>query len=536
MMTGPAQVPGPTVAPSAWASVRLIQGASKANQWQIDSSTTRAQLTVGADKACDWSVAAERVAPIQFELFWDGRRLWIADTHEAGGATVDGARLSSWQPINGRVRIEFGAAVMLAECSVPAVSVPGESIDMDPTARPGQLGGAGGVRSVPPGADDDERTTLHVRSDSPMPMPMPMHVPAASGKPHPQGDNRVPLHAAPTTISEMPEGMQPYGGPPPMPPGSGMQPPAILQAKKPVMAVPTIIAEPGRMPPGLQMPGPAGAMPPAARPGPGMGMGMGMSTPDPARPAMMHPGMGMPTPDPAGQAMMRPPMPPMPGAPMMTPTGRPAWMDRLGLPKTSIPPRTWGLVILTVAALMIVMFMGSDDERPKRKAVKQKTTAAATQPTQPQPGATQPTQPQPGATQPTQPQPGATQPQPGKTAETPAKSPEPEGKGKTATAETPDKPTPDKPTPDKPTPDKPTPDKPTLDKPVEDPAGLATASQGADLLLAGRQREALAVYDELARRHPDQPGYAAIVKILKRRLVERCKDKQPGESPCPPAN
>ena len=50
-----------------------------------------------------------------------------------------------------------------------------------------------------------------------------------------------------------------------------------------------------------------------------------------------------------------------------------------------------------------------------------------------------------------------------------------------------------------------------------------------------RQREALAVYDELARRHPEQPGYAAIVKILKRRLVERCKDKQPGESPCPPA-
>ena len=68
-MTGPSQVPGPTVAPSAWASVRLIQGASKANQWQIDSSTNRAQLTVGADKACDWPVAAGGVAAIHFELF-----------------------------------------------------------------------------------------------------------------------------------------------------------------------------------------------------------------------------------------------------------------------------------------------------------------------------------------------------------------------------------------------------------------------------------------------------------------------------------
>ncbi len=539
MMTGPAQVPGPTVAPSAWASVRLIQGASKANQWQIDSSTTRAQLTVGADKACDWPVAAEQVAAIHFELFWDGRRLWIADTHEAGGVTVDGGRLTTWQPINGRVRIEFGTAVMLAECSVPAVSVPGESIDLDPTARPGQLPGAPGARSVP---GDDERTTLHVRSDSPMPpMPMPMQVPA--GKPHPQSDDRVPLHAAPTTISEMPEGMQPYGGPPPMPAGSGMQPPAILQAKKPVMPVPTIIAEPGRMPPGLQMPGPGGVAP--ARAG-----GMGMPTPDPGRP--MHPGMGMgmPTPDPAGQAMMRPPMPMMPGAPMMTPTGRPAWMDRLGLPKTSIPPRTWGLVILTVAALMIVMFMGGGNDQPKRKSVaKPKATATATQPgatqpgaTQPQPGATQPqpgaTQPQPGATEPqpgaTQPQPGATQPQPGatqpppggegegkgKTAETPTKPGEGEGKSKTAAAGTPGKPTAEAPP----------------DAATEDVAGQATASQGVDLLFAGRQREALAVYDELARNHPDQPGYAAIVKILKRRLVERCKDKQPGESPCPPAN
>ena len=529
MMTGPAQVPGPTVAPSAWASIRLIQGASKANQWQIDSSTTRAQLTVGADKACDWPVAAERVAAVHFELFWDGRRLWIADTHEAGGVTVDGGRLTAWQPIIGRARIEFGGAVMVAECSVPAVSIPGEeAIDLEPTRRPGQQG-AQGARAAAPG-DDDERTTLHVRPDSQ----------GAAGKGHGPGDDRVPLHAAPTTISEMPEGMhQPYGGPPAMPPGSGMSPPAILQAKKPVMAVPTIIAEPGRMPPGmLQMPSPAGG--PIARGGMGPGMmppGMGMPTPDPggARPGMPPGmGMGMPTPDPAAgmrPGMMAPPMPHGMIQPLATPTGRPAWMDRLGLPKTSVPPRTWGLVILTVAALMIVLFMGGDDT-PKRRTAKPKAAAAATQPgseskaptptpasSESKPGESKTAEVKPGESKPGESKPGESKPGESKPGETKTAEVKPgetkPGESKTAEA-----------TPG---------ESKTPAPPAGDAAGMASPSQGADLLLAGRQREALAVYDELARRYPEQPGYAAIVKILKRRLVERCKDKQPGESPCPPA-
>ncbi len=519
MMTGPAQVPGPTVAPSAWASVRLIQGASKANQWQIDSSTTRAQLTVGSDKACDWPVAAERVAAVHFELFWDGRRLWIADTHEAGGVTVDGGRLTAWQPITGRARIEFGGAVMVAECSVPAVSIPGEeAIDLEPTRRPGQQG-APGARA--PAGDDDERTTLHVRPDSQGP----------AGKGHGPNDDRVPLHAAPTTISEMPEGMiQPYGGPPPMPPGSGMSPPAILQAKKPVMPVPTIIAEPGRVPPGmLQMPSPAGG--PIARGGmgPGMPPGMGMPTPDPggARPGMppgMGMGMGMPTPEPAAAmrpGMMAPPMPPHGMIqPLATPTGRPAWMDRLGLPKTSVPPRTWGLIILTVAALMIVLFMGGDD-KPKRRAAKPKATATST-------STSTSTSTQPGSESKVA-APAASEIKPGESKTAEVKPGEKPGESKTAEVKPGEKPGETKTAEVKPGEGK------TPAPPAGDAAGMASPSQGADLLLAGRQREALAVYDELARRYPEQPGYAAIVKILKRRLVERCKDKQPGESPCPPA-
>jgi hypothetical protein len=506
MMSGPAQVPGPTVAPSAWASVRLIQGASKANQWQIDSSTTRAQLTVGADKACDWPVLATGVAAVHFELFWDGRRLWIADTHEAGGVTVDGAKLATWQPITGRARIEFGGAVMLAECSVPAVSVerPAMSIGLEAIGLP-----ADGV----PG--DDERTRLLVRDGQP-------------GRP----DDKVPLHAAPTTISEMPEGAVPFGGPPAMPAGSGMQPPAILQPKGPMVAMPTIILsggatpDPGRMPPGMM---PPGMMPPGMMP-PGMPMPHPGGHPDP----MMR-AMGMPTPDPAGA--MRPAMPPPPGAGPLSvaPAGtRPAWMDRLGLPKTSLPPRTWALVVVTVGALMFVMFMGGgggESEAPKRRSAKSKAVAASASPTETQPAAGADTKP--ADTKPADTKPADTKPADSKPADTKPADTKP-ADSKPADS----KPADSKPADSKPADSKPADSKPADSKPAEgtpEGAALATPAQGADLLLAGRQREALPVYDELARRYPDRREYAAIVKILKRRLAERCKDKQPGESPCPPA-
>src|SRR4030095_13351201 len=88
------------------------------------------------------------------------------------------------------------------------------------------------------------------------------------------------------------------------------------------------------------------------------GMGMGMPTPDPA--AAMRPGM------------MAPPMPPHGMIqPLATPTGRPAWMDRLGLPKTSLPPRTWGLVVVTGGALVFAVFLGRGGRgEARRRAVR----------------------------------------------------------------------------------------------------------------------------------------------------------------------
>jgi hypothetical protein len=51
-------------------------------------------------------------------------------------------------------------------------------------------------------------------------------------------------------------------------------------------------------------------------------------------------------------------------------------------------------------------------------------------------------------------------------------------------------------------------------------------------LLAGRDREALAYYEELARAQPDRPANAAIVKILKRRLAARCSNQRRAGGRC----
>lgn len=129
------QGPSPTRAPAAWASVRLIEGQSSANFWHVDGATSKAQLAVGTAETCAWQVNAAGVAHVHFELWWDGRRLWIADTRGAGGVTVDGAPLGDWQQVPGRARIEFGRAVMLAESSMPAVTVSEDGDRSEPLAH-----------------------------------------------------------------------------------------------------------------------------------------------------------------------------------------------------------------------------------------------------------------------------------------------------------------------------------------------------------------------------------------------------------------
>lgn len=73
-------------------------------------------MTVGSGPEAGWNVSAPGVAPVHFELYWDGSSLWVSPPM-AGTLTVDGERVQSWRQLAGRARIEFGQAAMMVESS-----------------------------------------------------------------------------------------------------------------------------------------------------------------------------------------------------------------------------------------------------------------------------------------------------------------------------------------------------------------------------------------------------------------------------------
>jgi hypothetical protein len=103
----------------SWARLRLVQGESPAQVWELVASAGQTTLTVGLSPGCNWVVREEGVAPIHFSLHWDGSTLRIADTYAAGGVRVDGGLIGpQWRPLTGRVRIDFGKAAIVVEASV----------------------------------------------------------------------------------------------------------------------------------------------------------------------------------------------------------------------------------------------------------------------------------------------------------------------------------------------------------------------------------------------------------------------------------
>lgn len=106
----------------SWARLRLVQGESSTQKWELTATQGNATVTVGTSPDCTWVVQDEGVRAVHFSLHWDGRTLRIADVYSAGDVRVDGALLSSqWLPLLGRVRIEFGNAAMVAESASGAV-------------------------------------------------------------------------------------------------------------------------------------------------------------------------------------------------------------------------------------------------------------------------------------------------------------------------------------------------------------------------------------------------------------------------------
>jgi hypothetical protein len=121
----------------SWAKLRLVEGESSADKWELVSSLGHTTMTVGSNSDCTWVVRGEGVRPIHFSLHWDGATLRVADVYSAGDVRVDGSTLSSqWRPLLGKVRIDFGKAAMVVESS--AVAQPSSA--EHPLEQPIELG------------------------------------------------------------------------------------------------------------------------------------------------------------------------------------------------------------------------------------------------------------------------------------------------------------------------------------------------------------------------------------------------------------
>jgi len=103
---------------TSWAKVRLTRGQSAGGVWEIDQQYPQARLAIGSDPSAGWAVQAPGVRPMHFELYWDGRCLFVADTQRVGGVTLNGAALGpDWTQVRGRGEVVFGQAAMAVETS-----------------------------------------------------------------------------------------------------------------------------------------------------------------------------------------------------------------------------------------------------------------------------------------------------------------------------------------------------------------------------------------------------------------------------------
>ena len=81
----------------SWARLRLVQGESSAQVWELVASAGQTTLTVGSNPSCNWVVREEGVAPVHFSLHWDGAtlRLFVNGTQVASRALTGTLRTST---------------------------------------------------------------------------------------------------------------------------------------------------------------------------------------------------------------------------------------------------------------------------------------------------------------------------------------------------------------------------------------------------------------------------------------------------------
>ena len=91
--------------------VRLIKGTSSTKLLRFTADVPPGLVSIGCEPGVSWLVKGEGVCPNHLELFWDGKALWVTETHQ-GEVDIDGEQLGSSPRRIYRGRVTFG------ECSL----------------------------------------------------------------------------------------------------------------------------------------------------------------------------------------------------------------------------------------------------------------------------------------------------------------------------------------------------------------------------------------------------------------------------------
>jgi hypothetical protein len=460
-------------AKAGWARIQLVRGHSTGQTWQIDSQYPEARLSVGSAPDAGWSVQWPGVQPVHFELFWDGKGLYIADTRRAGGVTVNGRAVTEWIQIRGRSEITFGGASMVCETS--------EGGQTEMSSNPGAAKRVSWNDGSLPGEATRVATPLDEAGAS-------ATAPPGAWKPMSPESTRIAEEGAPLPPVQSSVGKPPSGpiNPPQMRPRLGASPGG--GAERP----------PARTVNAAEMAQHVAALGPATSGDPNAGPSVVVQA---GYPQQQHP--------PSGQYSAVGGPPGGPGGPggqgFAAPPSFEAAAAGAGGPapkkKLPVPVRTIVLGLFAIVALVAVLFMLPGPE----PAAPAPAVAAGVPPPLPPgtpPGTVPPGTVAPGAV------PGAVPPGTAPGAMVAPGTVPPVVPGVAPIA------------PIAPVPVAPAVD-PTL--PPATPVGPTPDRVAADLVITGRYAEALVQYQALAAAHPERAEYAQMIRILQQRLAERCQ-------------
>jgi hypothetical protein len=94
--------------------VRLVKGTSNTKLLRFTADVAPGLVSIGSETGDSWLVTGEGVCGNHLELFWDGKALWVTETHH-GEVAIDGEEVGSSPRRVYRGHVDFGACELLVD-------------------------------------------------------------------------------------------------------------------------------------------------------------------------------------------------------------------------------------------------------------------------------------------------------------------------------------------------------------------------------------------------------------------------------------